>query len=311
MRLPSLTVLQMFECAARYSSFSRAAAEMHVTESAVSRQIQALEERLGVRFFERVKKRVILTPDGARYAREIRGELKAIERATKNLASRADGVAAIDLAVVPTFATQWLIPRLADFHTKEPRILVNVFARPDPFQFAESAFDAVIYFGEKPWEGLPATKLLTEGPSVPVCNPSLVQAAGMGSRNDLLKLPRLHLASRPDAWPDWFAMDDEPVRRQARSGARYDLFTMLTRAACCGLGVALLPELMVQSELESGQLTRLPFEQVSSSDTNGAYFLSFRQSGSSRDKLQVFAEWLFKQCDQSGGETQVSRSVAT
>lgn len=298
MRLPSLIALQMLECAARLGSFTRAAAELNVTESAISRQIQALEERLGVRFFERVRQRVVLTPDGDRYVREIRAELKAIERATKDLASRAGGMEVLELAVVPTFATQWLIPRLAGFRAEHPRIVVNIHARPEPFHFTDSLFDAAIYFGDGPWDGHPSAMLLAEGPSIPVCSPQLLQGTRLRRREDLLKLPLLHLASRPDAWPDWFGGDDETIRRRARLGPRYDLFTMVTGAAICGLGIAVLPEMMVRSEIGNGQLVALPFADAPAAGGSGAYFLTYRQprpDGQDRDKTAQFADWLLRQ----------------
>lgn len=287
----------MLECAARLGSFTRAATELNVTESAISRQIQALEARLGVRFFERVRQRVVLTADGDRYVREIREELKAIERATKDLASRVGGMEVIELAVVPTFATQWLIPRLAGFRAEHPRVVVNIHARPEPFHFAESIFDAAIYFGERPWEGSPHARLLDEGPSIPVCSPALLDQHRPALREDLLRLPLLHLASRPDAWPDWFGAEDEAVRRKARLGARYDLFTMVTGAAICGLGVAVLPAMMVHSEMASGQLMALPFDGAAGERPDGgAYFLSYRAGKPGDDKAARFADWLVRQC---------------
>ncbi len=303
MRLPSLIALQMLECAARLGSFTRAAAELNVTESAISRQIQALEARLGVRFFERVKKRVVLTSDGDRYVREIRAELKAIERATQGLASRAGGMEVIELAVVPTFATQWLIPRLASFRDEQPRIVVNLHARPEPFHFTDSLFDAAIYFGDRPWDGHPSAMLLDEGPSVPVCSPTLLQGARIRRREDLLRQPLLHLASRPDAWPDWFSADDEAIRRKARLGPRYDLFTMVTGAAISGLGVAVLPEMMVRSEMESEQLVALPFAAAREAAGGGAYFLTYRQDKASGSKGELFMDWLLRQC---GADPQAS-----
>jgi len=305
MRLPSLIALQMLECAARLGSFTRAAAELNVTESAISRQIQALEERLGVRFFERVRQRVVLTADGDRYVREIRAELKAIERATRDLASRAGGMEVLELAVVPTFATQWLIPRLASFRDEQPRIVVNIHARPEPFHFADSVFDAAIYFGDRPWEGHASARLLDEGPSIPVCSPQWLAGRRPRQRADLLNLPLLHLQSRPEAWPDWFGSDDEAIRRKARLGPRYDLFTMITRAAISGLGVAVLPEMMVRSEIETGQLVALPFADARPGPQPGAYFVSWRQGKAAddtdlqADKAALFAEWLRRQCQAS------------
>ncbi|TWG88677.1 DNA-binding transcriptional LysR family regulator [Cupriavidus gilardii J11] len=296
MRLPSLTSLQMLEAAARLSSFTRAAAELNVTESAISRQIQALEVRYGVRFFDRVNKRVVLTSEGDRFVREIRAQIKGIERATQDLASRAGGMEVIELAVVPTFATQWLIPRLGRFRDAHPRIIVNLHARPDPFHFPESPFDAAIYFGALPWEGYPHEVLMDEGPAMPVCSPALLRGHPIERREDILRLPLLHLASRPDAWPDWVSTDDDELRRRARLGSRYDLFSMMICAAVSGLGVALLPAMMVQAEVADGRLTALPASLAPPDRRDGAYFMTYRHTKPGANKLDDFLDWLRAEC---------------
>lgn len=294
MRLPSLTALQMLESAARFESFTRAAKELKVTESAVSRQIQTLEDRLGVSLFQRIGKRVVLTPDGDRYVREIRNELKAIERATKNIASRAGGMEVIELAVVPTFATQWLIPRLPSFRQCHPRIIVNMHSRPETFHFLDSPFDAAIYFGETPWAGHDSIRLISEGPSVPACSPTFQFEAEIRDRDELLRKPLLHLASRPDAWPDWFSPVDETLRRKASVGPRYELFSMVTRAAIGGLGVAVVPEMMIRDEIARGLLVALPFCSAARDPSNGSYFLAHRQR--LEEKVSLFIDWLQQQC---------------
>lgn len=297
MRLPSLTALQMLEAAARLQSFTRAAAELNVTESAISRQVQALEARYGVRFFQRINKRVVLTSDGDRFVREIRDQIKAIERATQELASRAGGMEVIELAVVPTFATQWLIPRLGRFGAMHSRIMVNLHARPDPFDFAGSPFDAAIYFGGEPWDGHPHARLLEEGRSIAVCSPGLLRTAPVRRREDVLRLPLLHLASRPDAWADWVSPDDEALRRQARLGPRYELFSMMICAATSGLGVALLPEMMVRAEIEGGRLTPLSPRLAPHDARDGAYFITYRQEKPGESKLKRLVDWLLQEAE--------------
>ncbi|MDQ0141193.1 DNA-binding transcriptional LysR family regulator [Cupriavidus necator] len=293
----------MLERAARFESFTRAAEELKVTESAVSRQIQALEDRLGVSLFQRISKRVVLTPDGDRYVREIRNELQAIERATKYIASRAGGMEVIELAVVPTFATQWLIPRLPLFKERHPRIIVNMHSRPEIFHFLDSPFDAAIYFGEAPWSGHESIPLLSEGPSVPACSPAFQFAAEIRAPEELLRKPLLHLASRPDAWPDWFSPDDESLRRKASIGPRYELFSMVTRAAIGGLGVAVVPEMMIHDEIARGLLMALPLRSAAPGTSGGSYFLAHRPR--LEGKVELFVDWLWEQC---AGDAKCIRS---
>lgn len=296
MRLPSLIALQMLEATARHGSFARAAEELSVTESAVYRQIIALEQRYGVCFFQRSKKRIHLTSEGARYVSEIREQLQQIERATKELAARAGGKEVIELAVVPTFAAQWLIPRLSFFAQDFPRLLVNITARADPFNLHESRFDAAIYFGHSVWTGTTGSRLLSEGPSIPVSSPSLAKRGSVHTRQDITALPLIHLASRPDAWPDWVGRNDEELRRAASQGPRYDLFTMVVSAAVSGLGAALLPEILIHSELERGLLVPLFQDGEAEVVQEASYFVSYRHDQMTMSKIQPFLNWLEEEC---------------
>lgn len=296
MRLPSLIALQMLEAAARHGSFARAAEELSVTESAVYRQVVALEQRYGVCFFLRAKKRISLTAEGERYVREIREQLQHIERATKELAARAGGKEAMELAVVPTFAAQWLIPRLTSFAAACPRLLVNITSRTDPFQLLDSRFDAAIYFGHDLWPGTTGTQLLSEGPSIPVCSPNLRGREKIRKRSDIAKLPLVHLTSRPDAWSNWFSKDADEVRLAANLGPRFDLFTMVVSAAVSGLGAALLPEILIHNELERGLLVPLLEHAQCEVVSEGSYFVSHRTDQMTLSKIAPFLSWLSAEC---------------
>jgi DNA-binding transcriptional LysR family regulator len=297
LRPPSLISLQMLEASARLGSFTRAAQELSVTESAICRQVIALERRFGVQFFHRIKKRIVLTPEGDRYVREIRDHLHSIERATQELASRAGGMEVIELAVVPTFATQWLIPRLGGLIAAQPRLILNVASRTEPFHFNESRFDAAIYFGNALWPGTAGRRLMEEGPSIPVCSPRLLRGTSrIRTRADLVKLPLLHLATRPDAWPDWVGGNDEALRLKASLGFRYDLFTMVVGAAIAGTGVALLPRMLICDALEQGTLVQPVDAAPALAGSEGAYFLSHRDDRVAQEKLQGFLDWLDIEC---------------
>lgn len=131
--IPNLSALQAFEASARLGSFSRAAEELSLTHSAVYRQVASLEARLGVQLFTRVRRRIALTEHGAEYAGRIRHHLDQIEKDTFGLVSRTGMGRSIHIAVVPTLATTWLIPRLPDFQRAHPDITVSLSVRTLPF----------------------------------------------------------------------------------------------------------------------------------------------------------------------------------
>ncbi|HTD06519.1 LysR substrate-binding domain-containing protein [Undibacterium sp.] len=300
-KIPSLNALTIFEAAARHQSFTRAAEEMALTQSAVCRQIAGLEEYLGLPLFARIKKRVILTPAGRQYAERIRVHIDRIERDTLELMAQQDGGGVLELAVVPTFATQWLIPRLAEFNRQRPDITVNLHTRTDAFLFSESSFHAAIHSGNVAWPGTAGDFLLNEGDTVPVCSPALLQRfkqqsdknfnaeSSKVSPQDIAGLPLLHLTTRLNDWRSWFELHGHRNDVSAVKGARYELFTMLVSAAVAGLGIALIPRFMVQAELAAGALA-IPLE-LSLSGTAG-YYLAYPEEHASFAPLTVFREWL-------------------
>src|SRR5438477_4771996 len=146
-KIPTLQALNCFEAAARHQSYTHAARELALTQSAVSRQIALLEDFLGVRLFERTRHGVILTPAGASYARQIASRLDGLERDTLDTMARQGSGGSVQLAAVPTFATRWLLPRLADLAARHPDIAVHIDARTRPFMFADTEYDAALYAG--------------------------------------------------------------------------------------------------------------------------------------------------------------------
>lgn len=251
-RFPSTTALQAFEAAARHESFTRAAHELSLTQGAVCRQIAGLETFVGVALFERVSRGVRLTDAGERYARMVRTQLHALERDTLAImAHQAGGV--LELAVVPTFATRWLLPRLAQLDAMHPGLQVNMTTRTTPFLFEDTDFDAALYSGNPRWAGTQAYFLRNEDP-VPVCSPSL--ANGPLKASTIAQLPLLQQSTRPMAWRQWFASAGVAAAHDM-AGMRLELFSMLAQAAREGLGVALIPPFLIEPELQAHQLVIL------------------------------------------------------
>ena len=183
-KLPGTDLLIAFETAARHQSFTRAAEELSLTQSAVCRQISALEEFLGVQLFNRIKKRVLLSEAGQLYARQIRASLRQIEHDTLSLMAHRGAGGVLELAVIPTFATRWLIPRLGDFSTAHPGITLDLATRAEPFIFADTPFDAAIHCGGPIWPGAHAEFLFGEELE-PVCSPALMMRARMPGASGL------------------------------------------------------------------------------------------------------------------------------
>jgi len=287
--IPNLAALQVFEAAARHESFTRAADELALTQSAVCRQVASLESRLGVALFLRIKKRVVLTPHGRHYAVQIRKSLERIERDTLELMAQRGVGRVLELAVVPTFASQWLIPRLPLFRALRPDITVNLSIRTEPFLFSDSPFDAAVYFGRSVWPGTQGTLLFREGNAVTVCSPLLAAEAAPFTRERLIDMPLLHLSTRPDAWREWFRAHGFGDDARAVRGPRYELFTMLSSAVLAGMGVALMPEILIADELAAGKLIA-PLDMPLASDAG--YYLVAPDAVANDEPFVALSQWL-------------------
>lgn len=289
-KIPGTELLIAFETAARHQSFTRAAEELFLTQSAVCRQIAALEEFLGVQLFNRIKKRVTLSEAGQTYAKQVRENLKRIEHDTLSLMAHRGAGGVLELAVIPTFATRWLIPRLKDFQAAYPGITLNLTTRAEPFMFTDTPFDGAIHFGDPIWPGA-VTEYLFGEEMVPVCSPVLLDGKASIEPAELEELPLLHQSARPDAWREWFAAAGLP-NVNAMGGARYELFSMLVEAAKAGLGVALVPRFFVLSEIASGELaTPCAFALRS----QRSYYLVYPENKAELPSLRAFCQWLSAQ----------------
>ncbi|CAM5778370.1 LysR family transcriptional regulator [Castellaniella caeni] len=285
-RLPSTTALQAFEAAARHQSFTLAAQELSLTQGAVCRQIATLETFVGVALFDRVRRGVRLTDAGERYARLVGRQLDAIERDTLAIMAHQGG-GVVELAVVPTFATRWLLPRLAQ-PGGGPGLQVNMATRTRPFLFDDTEFDAAIYSGDPGWPGTQAYFLMRENP-VPVCSPRL--APGPLDAAVIAGLPLLQQSTRPAAWRDWFASAGVAAPADM-AGIRLELFSMLSQAASDGLGVALIPPFLIRQELDRGDLHVL---NPHSGPGQRAFHLIVPERKIGLPTLVQFRDWLMAQ----------------
>lgn len=283
--LPPMAVLCAFEAASRQRSFTAAAAELSLTQSAVSRQIRSLEEQLGTELFTRERQTVRLTPAGEAYAQEIRAALQRVSTATLGCRANPRG-GTLNLAILPTFGTRWLAPRLPQFLAANPGVTLNLTTRLAPFDFRLDAVDAAIHFGAPQWAEARLDFLMGET-VVAASSPSLLASSSATTPADLLELPLLHLASRPDAWKRWFRAMGVPANEVP--GMLLDQFAMVTQAARSGLGVALLPTFLIDTELARGELVVAAGDPVHSAE---GYYLAWPPSREAYPPLQAFREWI-------------------
>ncbi|KFX70765.1 LysR family transcriptional regulator [Pseudomonas taeanensis MS-3] len=288
-KIPSTAALVAFESAARHQSFTKAAAELALTQSAICRQVASLEEFLNVELFRRSRRGVKLTEAGLSYARRVASQLDAVERDTLAIMGQ-QGAMNIELAVVPTFGTQWLLPRLKDFQRLHPQVTVNLTNRTRPFLFADTEFDAAIYFGDGDWSGTAAYPLMRENP-MPVCSPALLEGRRQLSAEQIAELPLLQQTTRPYAWRQWFNSLGLNTPRDMR-GPRYELFSMLAQAAMHEMGVALIPPFLIQRELAEGRLV-VALEHACANDKS--YYLIIPERKVESAGLLSFRDWLVQQ----------------
>lgn len=290
--LPPIELLRAFEACARHLSVSRAAEELHLTQSAVSRQVAALEALLELKLFRRIHRRLTPTLAGAAYAPEVRAILSGLETATLELMAHGGAGGTLNLSVVPTFGTRWLVPRLPRFLAAHPNLMINLQnfeTRPTRLDFAAEHVHAAIWYGEAPWPGTQGLRILEEQ-VVPVCAPQLVQS-GTFTPNALGRYVLLQNTTRPRAWMEWLtAAGAKNVN--GLGGPKFQHMAMIIEAAAVGLGVALAPRFMVADELAAGRLVVLCDRPLQSTK---AYFLIYPDENQNLPSLRAFRDWLIEE----------------
>lgn len=288
---PSITALRAIEALDRLGSASAVAEELSLTQSAVTRQLQSLEAQTGADLIRRDRRNLSLSQPARAYVAEIRDALNRISQASLRLQA-APGGGTVNLAILPTFGMRWLVPRLPEFTRLHPEITLNMTSRLKRFSFDLEPFDAALHFGVADWPGTDRLKLRNEQ-VLPVCAPDLLPAGAVAGAADLLRMPLLHIQTRPQAWSEWFAAMgvDCPA---PLPGMMHDQFATIGQAAHHGLGVALMPSYLVEQDLATGRLVAAFAEPV---ETVGAYWLVWPISRSDDPALRAFRGWLASQAE--------------
>ncbi|MFT4193657.1 LysR substrate-binding domain-containing protein [Ottowia sp.] len=284
--------MNAFIVSARHLSFSKAAKELFVTQSAISRHIAELENYLSHPLFIRSRNGLALTQIGESYLKAVRPALQTLEVATTQVMSTARHTHLLNLSVAPTFAANWLLARMETFTACNPDISIH-FVRYHTLDSAETApgHDASIQYGYGDWPIAEATYLIGRETSV-VCSPAYRKRFAIERYNDLRDCTLLQHIEVPSAWEDWF-IDYAGEHKSARIGPGFNLFTLVIRAAVSGLGVALVPTCLVREALGTGQLIEL-FEQRFESPLG--YYLCAPNWRSDMESYKRFCEWLHHEC---------------
>lgn len=284
---PSLPELQAFVQAARTGTATRAAAALGLTQSAISRALNSLEARLGVALFHRIRQRLVLSDAGRALLPEAEALLADLDRAALTVMSFGGHRDVLRLAVLPTFAALWLIPRLSGFAAIAPQVTFDMTATLSPLDFERDPRDVAIIRAQPPLRGA-MIDVLAEERLVVVAAPALLPKGDVLEDAALSRLPLLQQATRPNLWLDWFlnaGLDPITILR----GARFEQFGMVLAAARAGLGLALVPELFIGPDLASGAL-RLASNRSMTSDT--PYVLTYPARSLEITAFCRFRDWV-------------------
>jgi len=303
-RLPPLNNLKAFDAAARHESFTRAAAELCVTQGAVSQQVKALEAALGIKLFNRERQRLIITEAGRYYLTIVRDALDRIALGTERLLQR-QSAGVLTVSTSPDFAAKWLVHRLGNFAEAHSDIDLRVSATLHHVDFAREEVDLAVRHGDGNWPGLDTVQLSAEQ-LFAVCSPKLLLGRRkLGKPADILKFPLIHLDSRAD-WTKWLrtvGINDAEVTH----GPVLNRASMVIDAAIDGQGIALARTTLAAWDLINGRLVRPFTEALRLSKT---YWIVCPKATSNVPKIVTFRDWLLAEAAQDlrqlnrGGSSQ-------
>jgi LysR family glycine cleavage system transcriptional activator len=289
--LPSLNGLRAFEAAARHLSFTRAADELHVTQTAISHQIRRLEEQIGIPLFVRRNRALELTREAQDYLPAVRTAFEDLRRATARL-GRPDREGMLTVSTTASLAAKWLVTRVAAFQDANPGIEVRITTSAHLVDFRREDVDMAVRYGRGNWAGLRAHWLMAED-IFPVCSPALLaQDKPLRCPEDLAHHTLLHATVSREDWQLWLTAAGLPVSMASRRGLSFDQSFMAIQAAVDGLGVALGRTRFVEADIAAGRLV-VPFELVLPADA-GFYIVAPEETADAPN-IALFRDWLIGQ----------------
>ncbi|WP_420992259.1 LysR family transcriptional regulator [Cupriavidus sp. 30B13] len=287
--LPAISNLLAFSTAVRLGSITLAAREMSLTQSAVSKQLSELESFVGIQLVERTSSGIVPTVAGKEYLRRITRIIEDLDDATVDLMSTRGGGGDLNLSVVPSFATFWLLPRLSDFTKRHPDITVDITTRTGTPDLNTEGFDVAIITNAEPPDKY-ASDLIMGIEAYPVCAPSLIASRNVAALADIADLPLLHQSVFPDAWRD-FLKSQGCETTSASTGPRYSILSLGLQAAISGLGCALLPDYLTGDAIDQGQLVKL---STSYFKPPHSYHLLYSSDRVQAPGISAFRNWLLE-----------------
>src|SRR5450755_1272786 len=287
--LPSLNGLRAFEAAARHLSFTRAASELNVTQTAISHQIRRLEQELGIRLFVRQNRALTLTPEARDYLPGVRAAFNDLRLATDRL-KRRDDDRVLTVSTLASLAAKWLLPRLSAFQEAHPGIDVRITTSTGLVDFRTGDVDAAIRYGRGHWPGLRAD-WLTADELFPVCSPALLTGdKPLRCPEDLAHWTLLHTSGGyDDDWRLWLTAAGLPTNISKQPGLTFDLILVTVQAAIDGLGVAMGRTSYVEGDIAKGRLV-VPFKIALPADAG--FYLVSPATKADPPKLRAFRQWL-------------------
>jgi len=287
-RLPSLNGLRAFEAAARHLSFTQAASELNVTQTAISHQIRRLEEELGIRLFVRKNRALALTPKARDYLPGVRAAFNDLRLATDQLLRKEDD-RVLTVSTLASLAAKWLLPRLTAFQEAHPGIDVRITTSTALVDFKNGDVDAAIRYGRGNWPGVRAEWLMADE-VFPVCSPALLNGKRpLKCPEDLRDHVLLHTTANIDDWRQWLTAAGLPSDISKQQGITFDLMLMTVQAAIDGIGVAMGRTSYVQDDIAKGRLV-VPFKIALPADAG--FYLVSPEGAAEPPKLRAFRQWL-------------------
>ncbi len=288
--LPSLNGLRAFEAAARHLSFTRAASELNVTQTAISHQIRRLEEQLGIRLFLRRNRALLLTREAQAYLPAVRAAFEDLRRATERL-RRPEREGLLTVSTTASLAAKWLVTRVAGFQEAHPGLEVRITTSAHLVDFRREEVDMAVRYGRGNWPGLRAHWLMAEE-LFPVCSPALLNGPKPLRRpEDLAHHTLLHATVSREDWQLWLTAAGLPVSLASRRGLSFDQSFMAIQAAVDGLGIAMGRTRFVETDIATGRLV-VPFDVALPADA-GFYIVAPEETADT-PKIALFRDWLIE-----------------
>jgi LysR family glycine cleavage system transcriptional activator len=293
-RLEHLKAMRAFEAAARHLSYTKAAAELCVTQGALSHHVTTLEAALGAKLFFRYHRSISLTPKGEILFRHLREAFDLLQAGIDQVAGEPASPM-LRIKLPPTFAIRWLVPRLARLHAFHERRDVQITTSHRMVDFSREEIDIAIYSGGQPPDGLISKRLFGEE-LTPVCSPALLKSSPpLRHPRDLKGQTLLCSLNRPNDWPRW--LESAGVRDfDGNNGLKFENSALAYQAAIDNLGIAMAQIALVEDELRAGKLVR-PFRH--SVVTDDAYFIVYPRRSRDRAGVKFFERWVFKEVEEA------------